>query len=136
MIFNNKKGRVFTAPRDTISFFVGVLLAAFGVLPLLNKWGVLGFQIPFISNLAINVLIWIVAIGGVYVVIDGFIEPPAYTLHWLLILVGIVLLIFGLIPILNGFGIIPFSIPLGDMVYRILITAEGVLLIIGGLTEH
>ena len=135
-MFNNKKGRVFTAPRDTISFFVGILLAAFGILPLLNKWGVLGFNIPFISNLAVNVLVWIVAIGGVYVVIDGFIEPPAYTLHWLLILVGIVLLIFGLIPILNGFGVIPFNIPLGDMIYRILITAEGVLLVIGGLTEH
>ena len=136
MFKNNKKGRVFTAPRDTISFFVGVVLAAFGILPLLNKWGILGFNIPFIGNLAIDALIWVVAIGGAYVVVDGFIEPPAYTLHWLLILLGIVLLIFGLIPILNNFGVIGFNIPLGDMIYRILITVEGALLIVGGLTEH
>ena len=47
----NKKARVFTAPRDTISFFVGLILAAFGVLPLLSKWGIIKFTVPFIGSL-------------------------------------------------------------------------------------
>jgi hypothetical protein len=135
-ICNNKKARVFTAPRDTLSFFIGLLLTAFGILPLLAKWGMVKFTIPFIGNLAVDVLIWIVALAGAYVVIDGFIEPPAYSLHWILILIGSILLIVGLIPILSNLKIIGFNIPLGDMIYRIIITVEGILLVIGGLTEH
>lgn len=135
-MLKNKKARVFTAPRDTLSFFIGVILAAFGILPLLAKWGVIKFQIPLIGNMAVDILIWVVALGGAYVVIDGFIEPPAHSLHWFLILAGLVLLITGLIPILHTFGTIGFTLPLDDMIYRIIITVEGVLLIIGGLTEH
>lgn len=136
MLLENKKARIFTAPRDTISFFIGLLLAAFGILPLLFQWGVVKFQIPLIGNLAVTVLVWIVAVAGLYVLIDGFIEPPAHALHWMLILVGLVLAIIGLIPILNGFGIVPFTLPFNDMIYRIIITLEGLLLMIGGLTEH
>ena len=132
----NKKARVFTAPRDTISFVTGLLLVAFGILPLLTKWGFIKFTVPFIGNLAIEVLIWIAAIGGMYVILDGFIEPPAHSLHWILILVGLILLVVGLVPILHNFGIIGLNIPLGDTIYRIIITVEGVLLVIGGLTEH
>ena len=136
MLLDNKKGRVFTAPRDTISFFVGIILAAFGVLPLLFKWSVIKFQIPLLNNLAVSVLVWIVAIAGLYVVIDGFIEPPAYSLHWILILVGLILAAVGIIPILHNIGVIGFTLPFDDMIYRIIITIEGVLLVIGGLTEH
>lgn len=135
-MLNNKKARVFTAPRDTVSFFVGVLLAAFGALPLLYRWGMVKFQIPMLDNIAVSVLIWIVAVGGMYVVIDGFIEPPAYSLHWILIFVGLVLAATGLIPVLNIMGVIGFNLPLGDLAYRIIIALEGVLLMIGGLTEH
>lgn len=135
-IKTNKKARVFTAPRDTISFFVGVVLAAFGVLPLLSKWGIVKFQIPFLSNIAVSVLVWIVAVAGLYVLIDGFIEPPAHALHWMLILIGLILAIVGLIPILKSFGVLGFTLPFNDVVYRIIITLEGLLLIIGGLTEH
>ena len=135
----NKKGIVFTRPRDTISFFIGVFLAALGIIPLLNKFGVIGFTLPsFLTNLLAQIAIWIIAVAGLYVVIDGFVEPPAHNLHWILICAGIVLFVVGLLPILFTFKVIGFSIPFLNnlIVYQTLITLEGILLIIGGLTEH
>lgn len=136
----NKKGMIFTRPRDTISFIVGLILAAYGLIPLLNAIGLLKFTLPaFLMGMPAEILIWIVAVGGAYVVIDGFIEPKMNALHPFLIGVGLMLLAIGLIPILNKFGIMPFSIPfLGvNMIpYQILIAIEGILLVIGGFTEH
>lgn len=135
----NKQGIVFTRPRDTISFFVGVFLAALGLIPLLSYFKIIGFGMPaFLNNIIGAVAIWIIAVAGLYVVIDGFIEPPAHNLHWILIVAGLFLFVIGLIPILFTFKVIPFGIPfLNNMVvYNAIITLEGILLIIGGLTEH
>ena len=135
----NKKGIVFTRPRDTISFFVGLVVAAFGILPLLAEWGIVGFNIPLIGGLGIQILIWLVAVFGLYVVIDGFIEPPAHSLHMILIVLGIIMFAAGLVPLLNSFGVIGFTIPLfGDslLFYRIILSLEGIALVVGGLTEH
>lgn len=135
----NRKGIVFTRPRDTISFFVGLILLATGLIPLLNYWNVIGFSLPgFISNLIASIVIWIIAVAGLYIIIDGFIEPPQHSLHWLLIIVGFVMLLIGLIPILHKFEVIGFSIPFLNnlVVYNIMISLEGFALMIGGLTEH
>lgn len=135
----DKKGMVFTRPRDTISFVVGIIVTAFGLIPLLSASGVIGFTIPFVDTIGVQVLIWLVAIFGAYVVVDGFIEPPAHRLHWILIIAGLILLAFGLIPILYTFGVIGFTIPfVGEslLAYQVLLTIEGIALIIGGLTEH
>jgi hypothetical protein len=134
----DKKGIVFTRPRDTISFFVGIVLTIFGVLPLLVKWKVVPFSLPsFMTSLPVQVLVWIVAVGGLYVVIDGFIEPKSHNLHWFLVAAGAILLAIGLIPILKSFGVIGFDLGIKDpTIYQIIITIEGIFLIIGGLTEH
>lgn len=139
-MLSNRKGIVFTRPRDTISFFVGLLLAAFGALPLIVKLGFLKISLPaFMASLPFNIAVWIMAVAGLYVVIDGFIEPPAHSLHWFLIIAGIVLFVTGLIPLLFKFGVI--GLDLGGFidnmyVYQSIITVEGILLMIGGLTEH
>jgi hypothetical protein len=136
----NNSGIVFTRPRDTISFFVGVLLFAVGLLPLLIRFGVLDWKLPeFMTSLPFSVAIWIIAVAGFYIIIDGFIEPPAHNLHWFLIVAGVVLFVVGLLPILYNFGVLGFN--LGSLlsnliVYQSLITLEGILLMIGGLTEH
>ncbi|MCX8147570.1 MAG: hypothetical protein N3D84_03825, partial [Candidatus Woesearchaeota archaeon] len=75
----NKKAMIFTSPRDTISFVVGLILIAFGLIPLLNKFGAIKWNLPgFLVNLPTSVLVWIVAIAGLYILIDGFIEPPMH----------------------------------------------------------
>jgi hypothetical protein len=135
----DKKGIVFTRPRDTVSFFVGVVLAALGLIPLLIKLKVLNWTLPtFMMNLPFSIAIWIIAVAGLYVVIDGFIEPPAHNLHWFLIAAGIVLFVVGLLPLLKQFNVISLNLPFLSnlVVYQTLITVEGILLIVGGLTEH
>src|SRR3989344_1939568 len=134
----DKKGMVFTRPRDTVSFFIGLVLAAFGIIPLLNSLGVVGWNLPgVLLNLPVSVLIWVIAVAGLYIVIDGFIEPPMHMFHWLLIAGGLVLLVIGLIPILFSFGTIGFTVPfLGEnlITYQVLIAIEGLFLAIAGLT--
>lgn len=139
----NRQGIVFTRPRDTISFFVGVFLAAVGLIPLLVNLKILKWGLPgFINSLLGQIAIWIIAVAGLYVVIDGFIEPPAHNLHWFLIAAGLVLFITGLLPILFKFGVLGFNIwgafseTIRLIIYQTIITIEGILLIIGGLTEH
>lgn len=137
--FGSRAGRVFTAPRDTISFFVGLLILAYGIVPVLNKFGVIGFNWPgALGGLPFSIAMWIIAVAGAYVLMDGFIEPPQHSLHWMLILAGIVLFVAGLIPILHAFKVIGLSLSFLDnlLVYYIIISLEGLLLVIGGLTEH
>jgi hypothetical protein len=133
----DRKGIVFTRPRDTISFFMGVFIAAFGLLPLLTKMGMMSLP-AFMTNIKFEIAIWIIAVAGLYVVIDGFIEPPAHSLHWFLIGAGILLFIIGLLPILSNYKVIGMSFGfLNNLyIYQAVITIEGVLLMIGGLTEH
>jgi hypothetical protein len=136
----HKKAMIFTLARDTISFVIGLILAAFGIVPFLATIGVLASNpLGSITNLPTSILIWVVAFGGCYILIDGFIEPPMHMLHWFLILAGLILAAIGLIPLLHSFGVIGFTIPvLGTklIVYHIIIGLEGILLMIGGLTEH
>jgi len=136
----NKKGLVFTRVRDTVSFFVGLIIMALGLIPLLNHFKVMSFGLPgFLTTLVASIFIWVIAVAGLYVVIDGFIEPPLHSLHWILIVLGLVFLVVGLIPILHNFNVIPFTIisVLDSLVvYNIIIAVEGLLLLIGGLTEH
>src|SRR3989338_7224370 len=138
----NKKGMIFARPRDSISFVVGAILALYGIIPLLNAIGLLKFTLPaFLTGLPAEILIWVVAVGGAYVVVDGLIEPKMNMLHPFLIGAGLILLATGLIPILHNFNILPFTIPFMSITkegtdyliaYSILIAIEGVLLIIGG----
>jgi hypothetical protein len=135
----NKQGIVFTRPRDTISFFVGLLVAAVGLLPLLERFGVIGFSVPFLDQVSVQVFVWLVAVFGLYVLIDGIIEPPMHSLHKILIVAGLVMFLIGLLPILKNFGVIGFGLPFiqGNLLlYQILLAIEGITLVIGGLTMH
>ncbi|MBR9700674.1 hypothetical protein GOV11_02310 [Candidatus Woesearchaeota archaeon] len=134
----DKQGIVFTRPRDTVSFFVGLVLVVFGALPIVVRMGWLGLGLPsFMMELPVQIAIWIVAVAGLYVVIDGFIEPPAHNLHWFLIGAGLILFVVGLVPILNQFSVIGFTLGIKNtLIYQIIITVEGALLLVGGLTEH
>lgn len=133
---DSKKGWLMTA-RDWISFFVGVVLLVVGLIPLLNKWNVIGFGLPgFFSGLVGSIFFWIIAIAGIYIIIDGLIEPAGHSLHIFLMILGLVFVIVGLIPILNKFGVIGFNLGFlsNMMVYNIIITLEGLMLMTAGFT--
>ena len=132
----NKKG-FFMSFRDWLSFGVGALLILVGGIPLLGYFGVLPFTLPAVLNTLIaSVAFWIIAIGGLYILIDGIIEPSGHTLHMLLLALGGLFILVGLLPILNSFGVVGFEVPFLQnlVVYNAIITLEGILLIVGGLT--
>jgi hypothetical protein len=134
-----KKAMIFTSPRDTISAVIGLILLAFGLIPLLNTMAVIKWNLPgFLLNMPMGVLVWVVAIAGFYILIDGFIEPPMHIFHWLLIISGLIMMVVGLIPILHSFGTIGFTIPGMDslIIYWVIIGLEGLGLVIAGTTMH
>lgn len=135
----SKKAMIFTSPRDTISFVLGLILLAFGLIPLLNKMAMIKWNLPgFLINMPTGVLVWVVALAGFYILIDGFIEPPMHIFHWLLIIAGLIMMVIGLIPILHSFGTIGFTIPGMDslIIYWVIIGLEGLGLVIAGTTMH
>ena len=122
----NKKGQMMGV-RKVISFVLGLVFLALGLLPLL------GVNLPPIPAL----VLWLLALaGGIYLLIDAYKERMGMGLSkfimWLSVIVGLLILTLGLIPILNSMGVLAFALPvLGAAVVNILYTVAGVLLIIG-----
>ncbi|MBD3209110.1 hypothetical protein GF367_01670 [Candidatus Woesearchaeota archaeon] len=119
----------FDEPKGKISLLVGILITALGIIPLLNRVGVLGFNLPeFILKLVPAVAIWIIPAAGFFLFIDAFDEDD--TIRTVTIIVAFLLIVLGIIQILNQFGVIGFGLPLTDMVYYIAFVVEGLFLII------
>jgi len=132
----NKKG-FFMDTRDWISLFVGLVIFALGIIPLLNTFGVIGFGLPsFLTGFVGSVFGWVIAVAALYILIDGLIEPAGHMLHMAFIGLGLLFFVVGLLPILYTFGVIGFSIPFLDnlVVYNIIITLEGIMLMTAGFT--
>ncbi|MDD9953093.1 MAG: hypothetical protein OXR66_02050 [Candidatus Woesearchaeota archaeon] len=119
------------AARHWISFFVGLLLGLFGLFNLLGKTAWLG---P-LAGVTGSVLAYILAIGGLYVIIDSFFE---FTFHsgmgLTTLLIGLVVFGLGLVNVLSGFGVLGFSVPIPNLVYHMLFIVEGIFLMIGTFT--
>jgi hypothetical protein len=135
-LLQSKKG-MFMSARDWISFFAGLILLVVGVLPLLKYFKVISFGLPgFLGGLMASIFFWIIAVAGLYIIIDGLIEPAGHALHIALMVLGVVFVIVGLIPILYSFKVIGFTIPFLSnlVVYNIIITVEGIMLMSAGFT--
>jgi len=111
--------------RKNIGLTFGIIIFIIGLIALSNTFGFLGFGIP----LSLNILAWILAAGGLYLIIESVTEiGPRRTIA---LVIAFVILILTLIPILSQLGIIGFSLPgLSLTLYHILLVIEGVFLII------
>ena len=116
-------------PRGWIALILGLLIAALGIIPLLGEWGVIGFSLPAgILNVLAGIAIWLIAGVALFLFIDALREDAM--IRTISVIVAVVLLALGVIQILSGFGIIGFSLPLGPVVYYILLAVEGIFLFI------
>ena len=117
--------------RKAISAILGLIFLALGGIPLLEQFGVIGFGIPF----GLGIGLWILAVaGGLFLLIDALKEQQEarHALSMPTAIVGLVVLAFGLIPLLEMFGVIAFGLPgfvmvIADFVF----VAAGILLLIG-----
>jgi|WetSurMetagenome_2_1015567.scaffolds.fasta_scaffold534865_2 hypothetical protein len=137
MKFLSSKKGFFMSGRDWLSFFIGLVLFGVGLVPLLNNFKITPFGLPgFLAGPIAAIVFWIISIAGLYIIIDGLIEPAGHMIHTILLVLGAVFVVVGLIPILHGFKIIGFTVPFLDnlIVYNIIITVEGVMLMSAGFT--
>ena len=125
--------------RSAFSFIIGIILLIVGLVPLLNQWGILGFQLPeFVNTLLGTGIIYILAFVGLFTIIDGFMEG-GFTEPWGLIsiVIGLIVLVLGIIPLLASFGVISFSIPFLTLtVYKVIFSIEGIVAIIGAFAQQ
>ena len=111
--------------RKNIGLVLGIVIVVIGLLGFLSGINVIKFNIP----LTVNVIAWILALGGIYLIIESFTE---YGMRRVLaLIVAIVVLVIASVPILNQLGLITFAIPgITLLVYHLLLTVEGIFLII------
>jgi hypothetical protein len=111
--------------RHWTSFFVGALIFVLGFLPLIGK------APAILDNVPAQVLSFVVAFGGLYLIIDSFFE---YTFHsgvfLVSFLVGLLVFGFGLVSVLHEMGKIAFSVTIDSIVYNILFMLEGLFLML------
>ena len=89
----------FDEPTSIISLIGGLVLVPLGLIPLLSKWGIIGWGLPgFLTGLLQGILLYVIAAGGAWLLIDGFLEDDM----WRVITLGIAILvlILAIIPIL------------------------------------
>ncbi len=117
--------------RSVLSWVFGLFLLAYGVVPILNDFGV-GFQLPsFIMLLQI----WILLGASIWLVIDGFMEQ--HFLKTITMIFALIMLVMVAVPMLNSAGWLPFGLPsfiylIGKYVYAV----SGILLLIGPIAYH
>ncbi|MBI3036487.1 hypothetical protein HYY73_01870 [Candidatus Woesearchaeota archaeon] len=135
-LFGKKgQGMMMGGPRKPISLVLGLVFFAFGLIPLLNQFKVIGFTIPALPSLVLYVLS---IIGAVILLWDAISENMAMMgfaqmARMATFVVALVLLAIGLIPLLHSMGTIGFTLPaLAGIIINVLYVLTGGLLIYGG----
>lgn len=117
---------VHTARHWLLGFIPGVLLFVFGLFELIGKAAWLGF----FGGLAGNVLAYLLAIGGIFMIMDSFFEYNFHSGAFIITFVsGAVVMLLGIVNVLHSFNKIAFSIPLPAWLYQLLFVVEGALLV-------
>lgn len=125
----DKKGMMMGGGRKIFTAILGLVFLALGIIPLLNEFGIISFNLPTIPK----IIFWVLALlGAVVLIIDGFKEErefgAAKTVGIISIVLALVLVVFGL----GSFGVLPFAIPeFGMIVINILFVVAGIFLILG-----
>ena len=114
-------------PKNWAALLIGLAVLALGLIPLLNQWGVIGFNLPgFLTSLIGTIGLWIIAGIGLYLLITSFLEDDMMRIVSIIV-AGIVLLL-GLIPLLHQFNVIGFGLGFITVTwYYILFAIEGIL---------
>ncbi|MBW2992642.1 hypothetical protein KY345_05485 [Candidatus Woesearchaeota archaeon] len=123
--------------KDWLSFFVGAIIGALGLLPLLYKFLKIGpafFELKFVP---INIFAYIMAGIGFYLIINSFIEITnsnpvgwfSFLLAGLIVVTG-VLKALGQLGVVSGFLALPFLNGISPVFYYIVFVIEGFFLMI------
>ena len=113
--------------RDWISGLLGAIIFLLGLLPLIGKF-------TFLNDLSATLVIWIVAIAGLYLAVNSVIEiTNSNIVGWWSFGIAVAALIIGLFPLLHSFGIGASWFEfrwLSRTFYNIIFVIEGIFLMI------
>ncbi len=116
--------------RGWISLFLGIIVTAFGALPLLHDFGIINFD--FLNSIPLLIIAGLMVVGAVFLFIDSIHEDH---LKWISIIIGFVILVLGVVPLLFKFGIIATDFTSAvlaiSIIKNIVLIAAGVLLMLG-----
>ncbi|MFH1850309.1 MAG: hypothetical protein ABH879_09110 [archaeon] len=119
--------------KDWISFLIGLVLTASGVLPLLNSFNI-GPPIFALSFMPVQIFAYIAAGAGFYLMINSVIEiSNSNAVGWISFLIALLILAAGALQVLNRFGIGMdwFALSwLSHTIYYVLFILEGTFLMI------
>jgi len=117
--------------RSFPSLIAGLILCTLGSIPLLSQYGVINSPLPeSLTGLLTNIALYIISAGGVYLLIDAFLEWGE-KIAWVTLVLSFVVLAIGIVPLLNQFKIISFNLgPLSMTAYYIVFVLEGIFLVI------
>ena len=99
--------------KDWVSFFVGLVVLAFGALPMLHNWGVgpAWFDLP---TLPVKILAYAVALLGFYLVVNSIIEiTNSNSIGWFSFLVALLVMAIGVLHVLGQFGVVSGFLAMG-----------------------
>lgn len=117
--------------REWASLIVGLIVASFGIVPLLKTLGILSLPDPM--SILGNYIVWIIiTIAAIIEMLD--IPHMLYTnRQWMMISIPFMLVTFalGVIPLLHHHGIIGFNITfISGMFLHVLLAVTGLLLMV------
>ena len=113
--------------KSILSWIFGLLLLIYGLIPLLNSFGILAIKIPsFIFILKL----WVILGASVWLAVDAFMEE--HFIKTITMIVALIMLLMVAVPLLYSAGLLPFTLPgfifaLENYVYSL----AGILLLIG-----
>ena len=122
------------------SIFFGAFLMVVGVLPVLSMLGAVSFAFDSFIGKAAFLFGFIVAFGGLYLILDSFHEigSLAPIIGWVTLAVGFVVLGFGVVQVLvDPIGVLSWEwwpeVP--AVFYYSIFILEGILLFIAGFLD-
>jgi hypothetical protein len=121
--------------KDWMSGLVGVIVFLLGLLPLLESLKVLKTNVSAIlqTNWFSAAAPYLLAILGFYLAIESIIElTNSNHIGWTSFLIGGIVMLVGLLPVLQTFGIGPglFGLTIPAIAYQIIFMVEGFFLMI------
>ncbi|MFH1211793.1 MAG: hypothetical protein V1659_02570 [Candidatus Woesearchaeota archaeon] len=118
-------------PHNWVSLFVGLIVTAFGLIPLLSKLKLIPSLLGFLDNIVGVIGVYLIVAFGLYILLDSFLEDNDNAIKYISIVVAIAVVAVGLITMLNSLKIIAFKIPIvTPIVFNIIFVVEGLFLII------
>jgi hypothetical protein len=119
--------------RDWLSFFVGLMLTAFGAIPLLSNF-IPSLQAINFMDKAVSIFAYVVAVMGFYLMVNSIIEiTNSNAVGGTSLLIAILFMAIGVLQVLFKFGVGPGWFELGFIkhtLYYIIFLVEGLFLMI------